>query len=115
MDNLNQVFALLSAVNGTDADLQSLGMTTTTEGANFMQVGSPIGSTTNAVYNYCGSCGCNYAGYHYCWFPHAWNTWQPNKMQQAFKIVKALMDEKSIKINSVKKFIDLVDKIQNLL
>jgi len=38
-----------------------------------------------------------------------------DKTEKAFKIIKTLMDKKTIKLNTVKQFIDLVDEITKIL
>ena len=40
---------------------------------------------------------------------------EPNKTEQAFKITKALLDQKLIKLNTIKQFIDLMDKLVKII
>jgi len=74
------------------------------------------------VYGYtCPRCGCWVSGgeYHSCYYcPTVWtNYWpSPNKTEQAFKILKALVESKVIREpTSFKKFCDLIEKIAGII
>jgi hypothetical protein len=55
----------------------------------------------------------------YYWTPNTytyyWPSFQPDKTRQAFQIIQLLEEKKLIKLNSVKKFVALVDEIYKIL
>ena len=65
--------------------------------------------------------GTTYTGYEWCypyvewWYPVYYSCWtkEPNKIEQAFKLVQKLMEKKIIKQLTLKKFIELVNEIAN--
>lgn len=60
----------------------------------------------------------NFQTWVYPWYPDYWYSWvekEPNKTDQAFKVVKVLLEQKIIKINSVKQFMRLMDKLIEIL
>jgi len=65
------------------------------------------------------SAGMTYTGYEWCypyverWYPVCYPYWtkEPNKIEQAFKIVQKLMEKKIIQRLTLKKFIRLVNEI----
>lgn len=51
----------------------------------------------------------------YGWWPTYWPTVYEDRTAKAFRVVKALMDKKAVKCNSVKQFVDLVNAISEVL
>jgi len=52
------------------------------------------------------------------YYPNYYSYWwrnEPNKTEQAFKITKVLLDKKLIKLNTIKQFIDLMDKLVKIV
>ena len=75
-----------------------------------------VGDSTNGT--------THYNNYDWCypyverWYPVYYTYWtkEPNKLEQAFKLVQKLMEKKIIKRLTLKKFIGLVNEIaQNIL
>jgi len=52
--------------------------------------------------------------YHY-WPQTCWHMNEPNKFEQAFKILQKLIDKKMIEIKTVKQFIETLGDIQSVL
>ena len=52
--------------------------------------------------------------YHY-WWPSIPMPPEKSKIEQAFKILKVLIEKKIVQINTVKRFIDTIDAISNVL
>lgn len=52
--------------------------------------------------------------YNYPIIDYWWRN-EPNKTEQAFKITKVLLDQKLIKLNTIKQFIDLMDKLVKII
>lgn len=63
-------------------------------------------------------------GYDFPWQPYypdyqpistVWWKEEANKTEQAFKITKVLLDQKLIELNTIKQFIDLMDKLVKII
>jgi len=65
------------------------------------------------------SSGATYVNWNWCypyverWYPVYYTYWtkEPNKIEQAFKLVQKLMEKKIIQRLTLKKFIELVNEI----
>jgi len=49
------------------------------------------------------------------YYPTYYTYWQDSKIEKAFKIVQVLLDKKTIKVEKVKDFIELVNEISKVL
>ena len=67
----------------------------------------------------------SYNNYYYPWYPETireyypiyyriWET-EPDKFEQAFKIVNKLMEKKIVEIRKVKDFVELVNEIVDII
>jgi len=85
--------------------------------------GDCSGTGTITINGYaCPNCGrwVSSGEYHYCTWPSTWISGYvypiPNKTEQAFKILKALVESKIIREpTSFKKFCDLIEKIAGII
>lgn len=95
----------------------SSGVTTTNMKGDFYHVGDSSTCTDGYTCSICGA-WVPFGGYHYCHnYPTVWGYHStPNHTEQAFKILKKLVEEKVIKEPaSFKKFCDLIEKIAKVI
>lgn len=55
--------------------------------------------------------GCSY--HYYSWWPHSCSS--ENKLEKAYKVVRALMAAKIVKIDTLDKFFKVMDEIQKVI
>lgn len=71
-----------------------------------------VGSiTTSEIYPYYDKWWDQYKSCFNTWYVHP----TPNKVEQSFKVAKVLMDQKLVQLRTVKQFLDLMDKLMEVL
>ena len=102
-ESIDLVAKVVSDTAQMNSLLNGLSATSTTLGWD-IGTGTGTGSGTNAMMGYCQPL---YSYWHTCK--------DKSRFEQAFKVLRALIDAKAIKVESVKAFIDTVDLIQKSL
>lgn len=75
-------------------------------------LGEPI-TTSNCLGNWTNIQPLVQACYHY--WPQTYYHYEPNKFEQAFKILQKLIDKKMVEVKTVKQFIETLGDIQSVL
>ena len=60
-------------------------------------------------------CGQNCLGLVQTYYPTYYSYWQPNKTEQAFRLVQKLLQKKLVKLSTIKDFIELTNEIVAIL
>ncbi len=98
----------MTELNGATLEANANTTVTWTTGEHPQWVES---STTSG---YCQITPYTYSDYYYHWYP-SYPAIVHDRTEKAFKIVKMLMDKKMVKNLTIKKFIDLVGEITEVL
>lgn len=83
--------------------------------SNFVQTTGGAGDiwnggtgTTSFTNTCCNGCG----GWYYSWYPHSCSE---SKTEKSYKVVRALMKAKLVKITTLNKFFELMDELMKVI